>query len=285
MVEKQPQRPPSNHQPPSKSITQNSFYVEGILTSDSLQEHDPDIQNTPLFSTCPTFIKSLHSTYYDFTFVWDAFADIAVQYQKYTYYPIMGIARFNLYILSIHHLINAPSSRSKITSWVRPTEIAFIACYWFWFGYLLLWLTLPDWFTRIAFVLISHIITFPLHVQITLSHWGMPTADLGDSESFPQRQLRTTLDVECPEWLDFIHGGLQFQAVHHLFPQVPRHNLRRLQGLVKEFCKETGIKYSILDFVGGNEMVLGRLGEVAGQVDLMVKCQKYMAETGESGLH
>lgn len=127
--------------------------------------------------------------------------------------------------------------------------------------------------------------TAPLHVQITLSHWAMPTADLGDGESFAQRQLRTTMDVQCPPWLDFIHGGLQFQAVHHLFPRVPRHNLRRLQGLVREFCQETGIEYKIYGFVDGNKRVLGRLEEVAAQVEMMLKCQKHMAETGESGLH
>jgi len=113
----------------------------------------------------------------------------------------------------------------------------------------------------------------------------MPTADLGEGESFPQRQLRTTMDVDCPPWLDFIHGGLQFQAVHHLFPRVPRHNLRRLQSLVREFCEDTGIKYSILGFVNGNEKVLGRLSEVTAQMELMLQCQRYMAETGESGLH
>ena len=112
----------------------------------------------------------------------------------------------------------------------------------------------------------------------------MSTADLGESEAFPQRQLRTTMDVDCPAWLDWIHGGLQFQAVHHLFPQVPRHNLRRLQVLVREFCDDTGIKYSILNFVDGNNHVLSRLGEVGKQVEIMVKCQKFMAETGESGL-
>lgn len=196
----------------------------------------------------------------------------------------MGVARFNLYILSLHHLLLGPKL-SRSTRWIRKTEIASMACYWFLFGYCLVWRTLPDWPTRIAFVLISHIVTMPLHVQITLSHWGMPTADLGEGESFPQRQLRTTMDVDCPQWLDFIHGGLQFQAVHHLFPRVPRHNLRRLQSLVREFCEETGIKYSILGFVNGNEKVLGRLHEVTAQMELMLQCQRYMAETGESGLH
>lgn len=229
----------------------------------------------------------MHSTYYDFTFIYDAVAEFLLPYQAYTYYPIMGIARFNLYLLSwIHVLSNRSSGLNNSRAWwVRPTEVAFMACYWFLFGYCLLWRTLPTWTTRVVFVLVSHIVTMPLHVQITLSHWGMPTSDLGESESFPQRQLRTTMDVDCPAWLDFIHGGLQFQAVHHLFPRIPRHNFRRTQVLVKEFCKETGIPYTILEFVDGNAKVLSRLDEVGDQVRILSACQKHMAATGESGLH
>jgi delta8-fatty-acid desaturase len=122
-------------------------------------------------------------------------------------------------------------------------------------------------------------------VQITLSHWGMPTSDLGPNESFPQRQLRTTMDIETPEWLDWLHGGLQFQAIHHLFPRVPRHNLRRLQGRVKEFCAKTQVRYKCYAFVDGNKIVLGRLEEVAQMAQIMAKCQVHMSETWESGLH
>jgi delta8-fatty-acid desaturase len=261
----------------------SSHNVHHLITNHP--EHDPDIQNIPLFATSPSFLRTLHSSYYNFTYIFDKFAALAVPYQAYTYYPIMGIARFNLYILSWGHLLSRRSTNLGSASWTRPVEIAFMCCYWFLFGYCLLWRSIPTWTLRVAFVLVSHIITMPLHVQITLSHWGMPTADLGDAESFPQRQLRTTMDVSCPAWFDFVHGGLQFQAVHHLFPRVPRHNLRRLQVLVREFCEETGIEYKILGFVEGNKDVLGRLGEVGRQVEMLVKCQKHMAETGESGLH
>jgi delta8-fatty-acid desaturase len=68
----------------------------------------------------------------------------------------------------------------------------------------------------------------PLHVQISFSHWGISTTDFSPVECFAHRQLRTTMDVLCPQCLDFIHGGLQFQAVHHLLPRVQRHNLRKL---------------------------------------------------------
>ena len=226
------------------------------------------------------------SSYYDgFTFYWDAVADFTIRYQRYTYYPVMAIARFNLYLLSWLHLLSPRSTNMGSARWTRPVEIIFMIGFWYLFGYCLLWRTIPTWSLRVAFVLVSHIVTFPLHVQITLSHWAMPTSNLGEGESFPQRQLRTTMDVDCPEWLDFIHGGLQFQACHHLFPRVPRHNLRRLQALVKQFCKDTNIEYKIYGFVDGNKEVLSRLAEVSKQVDTLVKCQVYMAETGESGLH
>ncbi|RYO88385.1 hypothetical protein DL766_003064 [Monosporascus sp. MC13-8B] len=263
----------------------SSHNVHHLVTNQP--EHDPDIQNIPLFATCPSFFRSLRSTYYDFTFIWDAAAEFLVPYQKYTYYPVMGIARFNLYLLSWLHVLSRKSWRGRTQAAPRllmSTEIAFMACYWFLFGYLLLWRALPTWTVRVAFVLVSHVVTMPLHVQITLSHWGMSTADLGESESFPQRQLRTTMDVDCPAWLDFVHGGLQFQAVHHLFPRLPRHNLRRAQVLVREFCSDTGIPYSILGFVDGNGKVLSRLDEVAEQVAHLIACQKHMAATGESGL-
>ncbi|KAK4138984.1 fatty acid/sphingolipid desaturase [Trichocladium antarcticum] len=261
-----------------------SHNVHHLITNHP--EHDPDIQNLPLFATSPSFFRGIYSTFYDFSFAWDKAAEILVPYQHLTYYPIMGVARFNLYLLSWLHVFSSKSSSlgNSKAWWIRPLETAFMTCFWYIFGYLLVWKTLPSWPIRIAFVLVSHIATMPLHVQITLSHWGMSTSELGESESFPQRQLRTTMDVDCPRWLDFFHGGLQFQAVHHLFPRVPRHNLRRLQALVKEFCKSTEIPYTLLGFVDGNVKVLGRLEEVGEQVAHLVACQKHMARTGDSGL-
>lgn len=89
--------------------------------------------------------------------------------------------------------------------------------------------------------------------------------------------LRTTMDVDCPAWLDFVHGGLQFQAVHHLFPRLPRHNLRRAQGYVRKFCGEVGIPYTIYGFGEGNREVVGRLGEVARQVEIFEECRRVAA--------
>ncbi|KAK3675424.1 hypothetical protein LTR78_004507 [Recurvomyces mirabilis] len=261
----------------------SSHNVHHLVTNSP--EHDPDIQNVPLFSTSPSYFKSIRSSYYGSVFPWDKAAEVAIRYQKYTYYPVMAIARFNLYFLSWLHLASPRADTKSFMAWTRPTEVCAIALYTFWYYKLLLYDCIPTWYGRGLFLLVSHVATLPLHIQITLSHWGTSTADLGPAESFAMKQLRTTMDIACPAWLDFVHGGLQFQAVHHLFPRVPRHNLRRLQKLVREFSAETGIKYQIKGFVAANEHVLGRLDDVTQLAKLLAECQAHMAKTGESGLH
>ena len=129
--------------------------------------------------------------------------------------------------------------------------------------------------------MISHMVTMPLHAQITLSHFAMSTSELGPHESFPQKMLRTTMDIDCPQWLDFFHGGLQFQVIHHLFPRMPRHNLRRAQKFVLEFCNDVGIPYALYGFVDGSKEVISRLGEVGRQAAILAKCQKTIAKRGD----
>ena len=99
----------------------------------------------------------------------------------------------------------------------------------------------------------------------------MSTVDLGPQESFPARQLRTTTDVICPESVEFLHGGLHLQVTHHLFPRLPRHNLRKASLLVKKFTKEEGLSYAEFGFVEGNHEVLGVLQNVAYQIGIMAK--------------
>ncbi|KAF7190596.1 Delta 8-(E)-sphingolipid desaturase [Pseudocercospora fuligena] len=246
--------------------------VHHIVTNSA--EHDPDIQHMPFFAISHRFFESLRSTYYDRVMTYDPVAKFMLQYQHYLYYPILTFGRFNLYVLSWQYIIMGQGPRKGPAWWHRYLEMAGQIFFWYWFGYLTVYKSIPDGWNRFLFVMISHAVTMPVHVQITLSHFAMSTADLGVAESFPQRMLRTTMDVDCPEWLDFFHGGLQFQAVHHLFPRMPRHNLRKAQKMVMEFCDDVKIPYTIYDFTEGNGKVIGRLEDIAKQAKIMSQCQK-----------
>ena len=257
--------------------------VHHIVTNSP--EHDPDIEHMPFFAISHRFFDSLRSTYYDRIMTYDPFAKFLVRYQHYLYYPILLFGRFNLYRLSWEYLILGQGPRKGPAWWHRWLEITGQVFFWYWFGYLVVYKSIPTASGRWAFVMISHMVTAPLHVQITLSHFAMSTADLGINESFPQKMLRTTMDVDCPEWLDFFHGGLQFQAIHHLFPRIPRHNLRRTQKLVQEFCREVEIPYALYGFVDGNKEVIGRLADVGRQAAILAQCQRSLAEKGDYGYH
>ncbi|KAI9037289.1 fatty acid desaturase [Aspergillus affinis] len=255
-----------------------SHNVHHIVTNEP--EHDPDIEHMPFFAVSHRFFDSLRSTYYDRVMKFDAVSKVMLRYQNYLYYPILMLARFNLYRLSWEYLLTGQAPKRGPAWWHRWFEFAGQIFFWYWFGYGVLYCTLPNWSTRLTYLMVSHVVTSPLHLQITLSHFAMSTADMGLSESFPQKMLRTTMDVDCPTWLDFFHGGLQFQAIHHLYPRMPRHNLRRAQKLVLEFCKDTGIPYAIFTFYDGNKEVLGKLGDVAKQLRLLEECRKTCADQG-----
>ncbi|KAF1963638.1 fatty acid/sphingolipid desaturase [Byssothecium circinans] len=253
-----------------------SHNVHHLVTNSP--EHDPDIEYLPFFAITHRFFESLFSTYHEHTMTYDAFGQFMVRIQNWTYYPIMTVARFNLYQLGWTYLILNRGPKKGPAWWFRYFEIVGQMVFWYWYGYGVVYKSIPGGWNRFFFVLLSHAITAPLHVQITLSHFAMSTTDMGATESFPQKMLRTTMDVDCPPWLDFFHGGLQFQAIHHLYPRVPRHNLRRTQKLVQDFCNEVDIPYALYGFVDGNKQVIGKLADVGRQAQILAECQRTIVQ-------
>lgn len=259
--------------------------VHHIITNSP--EHDPDIEHLPFFAISHRFFTNLRSTYYDRVMEYDIFAKFFVSLQHYLYYIVMMFARLNLYRLSWEYLLKGQAPKHGPAWWHRHLELVGQVFFWYWFGYGIMYKAIDGNWNRFVFFMISHAVTSPLHVQITLSHFAMSTSDLGPHESFPQRMLRTTMDVDCPEWLDFFHGGLQFQAIHHLYPRIPRHNLRKTQKLVQDFCNDVGIPYALYGFVEGNKHVIGRLADVARQAAILRKCQQTIVDgsIGHSHAH
>lgn len=250
--------------------------VHHLVTNDPI--HDPDIQHLPFFAVSTRLFHNIYSTYYE-KFLWfDKVAQKMVPIQRFLYYPILAFGRFNLYRLSWVHVLFGQGPRRGKAAWFRYFELAGLIFFNYWFFYLIVGCSLRTGKERFQYVMVSHITTMLVHVQITLSHFAMSTSDLGVSEGFPMRQLRTSMDVDCARWLDFLHGGLQFQVVHHLFPRLPRHNLRDAQVYVIKFCEKVGLTYSIYGFKKGNDVVLGKLEEIAQQAKTMLNCAKTMEQ-------
>ncbi|KAG8980178.1 hypothetical protein FRB94_005075 [Tulasnella sp. JGI-2019a] len=229
--------------------------------------HDPDIQHIPFFAISPAFLSNLYSSYYNRIMQVDFLAKLVLPIQHNLYYVVLSLARFNLYANS--YIFMALKAKRDWTFYMEVVGIAF-----FWSWYLRAMSRMGDWKTMLGFFLISNITASPVHVQIVLSHFSRSTADLGPTESFVHRQLRTTSDVICSDSVAFLHGGLHLQVTHHLFPRLPRHNLRAASLLVKEFAADQGLEYAEFGFIGGNQEVLGVLREVANQAKIVAMVAK-----------
>jgi len=216
----------------------------------------------PVFAVTPKIFGKFWSTYHSKYVVTDAIARKVVQYQHWLYYPVMALARFNLYVQSYVLLLFKPHDPSLD---YRYYELVGLMIFNAW--YIALLSTLPTWTEIILYTLISHGVSGILHVQICISHFSMDTyhgnAYNSDEDEWFRMQLKTTMNVDCPEWMDWFHGGLQFQIEHHLYPRLPRHNLRECSKLVKAVCKKYDIHYHNPGFLQANVELLDCLRKTA----------------------
>ncbi|HEX2159226.1 MAG TPA: fatty acid desaturase, partial [Actinomycetes bacterium] len=60
----------------------------------------------------------------------------------------------------------------------------------------------------------------------------------------------TSRNVRGSRSVDLVLGGLNYQIEHHLFPTMPRPNLRRAQPLIRAFCQEHGLPYAEASLFG-----------------------------------
>lgn len=96
-----------------------------------------------------------------------------------------------------------------------------------------------------------------------LGHNGMAVYPADERPDFWKLQVSTTRNVSGNFLTDWFCGGLQYQVDHHLFPQLPRHNLPKVHELVTSFCKEQNVTYHEASMWDGTIEVLQHLSTVS----------------------
>ncbi|KAL3779870.1 hypothetical protein ACHAWO_011080 [Cyclotella atomus] len=227
---------------------------------------DPDIAHLPVFAVHEHMFNSLYNKYHRRVMEFDWIArNVFVPYQHFWYYPIMAVARFNLYIQSILFLLSKNDGHSGRTTLDLVAFLGFFT-----------WLTalvscIPTWSERVAFFFLSHAVAGLLNVQITLSHFSRPVFDTGKDKGpkyggdFFTRNVLSSLDVACPTYLDWFHGGLQFQTLHHCYPRIGRQHLRKTEPMIVSLCKKHSLPYTAKSFIDCNVEIYETLKNTASK--------------------
>ncbi|GKU88013.1 hypothetical protein SLEP1_g2328 [Rubroshorea leprosula] len=222
-------------------------------------DHDPDLQHIPMFAVSSHLFNSITSYFYERKLKFDSLARFFISYQHWTFYPVMCVARVNLFLQTFLLLFN-PNRRVPH----RALNIMGILVFWTWFPLLVSYL--PNWEQRIMFVLTSFAVTSIQHVQFCLNHFSA-NVYIGPPEgnNWFEKQTSGTLDISCSSWMDWFFGGLQFQLEHHLFPRLPRCQLRKISPLVRDLCKKHNLPYRSLSFFEANQWTIRTLRTAALQ--------------------
>ena len=104
-----------------------------------------------------------------------------------------------------------------------------------------------------------------LAIVFGLGHNGMSVYPADQRPDFWKLQVSTTRNITSSPFVDWFCGGLHYQVDHHLFPQLPRHNLKKVHELVESFCKEQGVQYHEATMYDGTIEVLQHLSAVSSE--------------------
>jgi fatty acid desaturase len=176
------------------------------------------------------------------------------KYQVFFFFPLLTLVGMDLQRVSIYHLLK--------TRVQRPVaEISMIILHYIlYFG--LIFSQLNLW-QGIIFILV-HQTLFGLYLGMTFApnHKGMLILEKESQMDFLRRQVLTARNVASHPFNDYMYGGLNYQIEHHLFPSMPRNNLKRAQKIIKEYCASHSISYYETSTIQSFKEILAYLHEV-----------------------
>jgi fatty acid desaturase len=107
---------------------------------------------------------------------------------------------------------------------------------------------------------------FYLGCSFAPNHKGMPILAASGKTDFLRRQVLTARNVRGGRLTDFALGGLNYQIEHHLFPSMPRPNLRRAQAMVAAFCADRGVAYTQTSLLASYARALAHLAAIGSDL-------------------
>ena len=176
------------------------------------------------------------------------------RWQAYLLVPMLFLEAASLHVSSIRK-VTAPGCKHR--AWEATLLAAHFAAY---LG--AVFFVLPP-LKAVAFVLVQQgLFGFYLGCSFAPNHKGMPVLPASDNTDFLRRQVLTSRNVDGGWLTDFALGGLNYQIEHHLFPSMPRPNLRRAQALVVAFCADKDVPYAQTSLLGSYGQAFGHLAAV-----------------------
>ena len=176
------------------------------------------------------------------------------RWQAPLFFPLMLLRSGGMHVLGVQRLLRERDRAAAVEGALIAVHVAV---------YLTLVLLVLSPLKALAFIVVQQaVFSVYLGVSFAPNHKGMPIIETGAPVSFARRQVVTARNITGGRFTDFMLGGLNYQTEHHLFPSMPRPNLRRVQRLVRPFCAAADLCYSEESFVESFRQIVHHLSDV-----------------------
>lgn len=180
---------------------------------------------------------------------------LMVKHQKYFFFPLLSLIALDLQFRSVLYLARHQEKYRALEALLLVLHHAlYIGMVFF---------CLNPW-QALAFILV-HQLLFGVFLGTAFApnHKGMPVLEKNSPVDFLRRQVLTARNVRSGLFTDFWYGGLNYQVEHHLFPNMPRNNLKKAQRIVETYCREHEIAYYQTSVLQSFREILQFLHEVS----------------------
>ncbi|WP_343991430.1 acyl-CoA desaturase [Nocardioides dubius] len=176
--------------------------------------------------------------------------------QGWWFFPLLTLEGLNLHVESI----KAGLDRQSGAPW-RRLELAVVLTRLGAYVTILV-LFLPPGLAASFLALQMAVFGFCLGAAFAPAHKGMPIVPRTMKLDFLRRQVMVSRNIRGNFAVDSWMGGLNYQIEHHLFPNMPRCNLKRAQPMVRAHCEQLGITYTEVGLFRSYLMVVDYLNNV-----------------------
>lgn len=194
--------------------------------SPNREDHDPDIGPGALAFTASIAGRRQRG-----------FVGWFTRHQGWLFFPLLTLEGLNLHLESMRALWR------RSATWTERAESLLVVVRLA--AYVTAAVVVLSPLLTVAFIAVqSAVFGLCLGASFAPSHKGMPIVPPEARIDFLRRQVLMSRNVRGSWLVDAAMGGLNYQIEHHLFPSMPRPNLRRAQPIVREYCAEHGVTYT-----------------------------------------
>jgi fatty acid desaturase len=199
-------------------------------TNPNHEDLDPDISITALAFTADQ-ASSKHGL-----------VRMIARHQAWLFFPLLLLEAAHLHLASAKAIVGGRGRGNAVEGLLLLIHVA---------AYVVALLVVLSPMQVVAFIVVQQgLFGLYLGCAFAPNHKGMPTLTQADELDFLRRQVLTSRNVRGSRLVDFVLGGLNYQIEHHLFPNMPRPNLRRAQPLIRAFCEQHRLDYTEASLFG-----------------------------------